>query len=57
VSEAEREYVRSNLAQVNERLKATGQRQINPNDPEMQRRYGFEPIEEAEVIEEIPPER
>ena len=54
ISEAEREYVRTHLYEVNERLRREGQRTIDPADPEMARRYGLEqePIEEAEIVEE-----
>ena len=56
VSEPEREYVRTHLDEVNERLRREGHRTIDPADPDMARRYGLEqePIEEAEVIEERP---
>jgi hypothetical protein len=43
VSEAEAEYVRNNLEEVNARLRETGDREINPHDPEMAARYRFEP--------------
>jgi hypothetical protein len=58
ISEAEKEYVRNHLDEVNARLREKGMREINPADPETAARYGLreEPIEEAEVIEERPPE-
>jgi hypothetical protein len=37
----EAEYVRNNLAAVNERLEREGLRQIDPSDPKMQERYGL----------------
>lgn len=43
ISEAEKEYVRNNLAEVNARLRANDQREIDPNDPEMAERYGLTP--------------
>ena len=41
VTEAEREYVRDHLDEVNARLQAVGQRTIDPADPKMQERYGL----------------
>ena len=43
ISEAEKEYVRNNLAEVNARLQANDQREIDPNDPEIAERYGLVP--------------
>jgi hypothetical protein len=43
ISEAEKAYVRVHLDEVNERLRANGQREIDPDDPEMAQRYGFVP--------------
>jgi hypothetical protein len=47
VTEAEREYVRTHLAEVNARLRASGLREIDPQDPKMQQRYGLTPSEAA----------
>jgi hypothetical protein len=41
ITDAEKELVRGNLDMINKRLRDAGQREINPNDPEMQRRYGL----------------
>jgi hypothetical protein len=41
VTEAEREYVRTHLSEVNARLEAAGMRTIDPADPKMQERYGL----------------
>jgi hypothetical protein len=43
ITEAEKEYVRNNLAQVNERLRAQDKRTIDPSDPMMAERYGLTP--------------
>jgi hypothetical protein len=43
ITEAEKELVRDNLAQVNQRLREGGKREIDPADPEMQERYGLRP--------------
>ena len=40
VTEAEREYVRTHLGEVNARLQAQGLRTIDPADSKMQERYG-----------------
>lgn len=37
----EQEYVRNNLVEVNERLKALGEREIDPSDEKMKNRYGL----------------
>jgi hypothetical protein len=42
VTEAEAQLVRENLDIVNARLVASGQRTIDPADPSMRERYGFE---------------
>jgi hypothetical protein len=39
VRDAEKEYVRNNLAEVNARLERDGYRTIDPEDPEMAQRY------------------
>ena len=59
ITEGEKEYIRDHLDEVNARLRQQGRREIDPTDPLMAERYGLrqEPIEEAEVIEETPPER
>lgn len=41
ITDAEKELVRGNLDKVNARLRASGKREIDPNDPEMQQRYGL----------------
>ena len=41
-TEAEREYVRNHLDEVNQRLASQGLRQIDPNDKRMRTRYGLE---------------
>jgi hypothetical protein len=41
VTEAEREYVRTHLSEINARLEAAGMRTIDPADPKMQERYGL----------------
>ena len=43
ISEAEAEYVRNNLEEVNARLRERGDREIDPSEPEMAARYRFEP--------------
>jgi hypothetical protein len=40
-TEAEKEFVRTHLDEVNERLVAKGMRPIDPNDPRMRERYGL----------------
>src|SRR5215212_6900729 len=70
ISDTEKEYVRNNLDEVNRRRREQGHDELDPADPRTAARYGFpltinddtperadEPIEEAEVIEERPPER
>jgi hypothetical protein len=41
ITDAEKEYVRNNLAQVNARLERDGYRTIDPEDPDMAERYGL----------------
>jgi hypothetical protein len=41
ITEAEKEIVRSNLDKVNRRLRDSGKREIDPDDPEMKQRYGL----------------
>jgi hypothetical protein len=41
ITEAEKELVRNNLDKINKRLRESGQREINPNDPTMKERYGL----------------
>src|SRR5215211_7245752 len=41
ITEAEKEYVRNNLEEVNTRLSDKGMRLIDPNDPKMAERYGL----------------
>lgn len=41
VTEAEAAYVREHLDEVNERLRANGERVIDPNDPKEKARYGL----------------
>jgi len=56
ITDAEKEYVRDHLDEVNARLRQQGRREIDPTDPQMAERYGLEQrTEEAEVIEETPP--
>jgi hypothetical protein len=43
ISEAEKEYVRNNLDEVNRRNLEQGHPEIDPNDSRMAARYGFEP--------------
>jgi hypothetical protein len=70
ISDAEKDYVRNNLDEVNRRRREQGHEELDSADPRTAARYGFpltinddtperadEPIEEAEVIEERPPER
>lgn len=40
-TEAEAELVRNNLDEINERLKAGGHPEIDPNDEKAKKRYGF----------------
>ncbi|HEY8113967.1 MAG TPA: hypothetical protein VII16_14115 [Actinomycetes bacterium] len=41
ITDAEKELVRNNLDKVNKRLRDSGLREINPNDPTMKDRYGL----------------
>jgi hypothetical protein len=41
ITEAEKELVRSNLDQINQRLRESGMREIDPSDPTMRERYGL----------------
>jgi hypothetical protein len=41
ITDAEKELVRNNLDEVNERLARQGMRTIDPNDPAMKERYGL----------------
>jgi len=41
ITDAEREYVRENLSEVNARLERDGHRTIDPEDPDMSERYGL----------------
>jgi hypothetical protein len=43
ITQAEKELVRDNLSEINQRLRAGGRREIDPADPEMQERYGLGP--------------
>jgi len=61
ISDAEKQYVRENLKQVNARLQQKGIREIDPTDPRMAERYDLraepimetrELIEDAEAVEE-----
>jgi hypothetical protein len=42
ITEAEKELVRKNLDQINQRLRDAGQREIDPSDQAMRDRYGLE---------------
>jgi hypothetical protein len=41
ITDAEKELVRNNLDKINKRLRESGQREIDPNDPTMKDRYGL----------------
>ena len=41
ITEAEKELVRGNLDKINKRLRGSGQREIDANDPAMKERYGL----------------
>lgn len=41
ITEAEKELVRTHLDEINERLRKSGLRPIDPNDPTMRERYGL----------------
>jgi hypothetical protein len=42
-TQAEQEYVRTHLDEVNARLRESEMREIDPNDPKMAKRYGLRP--------------
>jgi hypothetical protein len=52
ITNAEKEYVRNNLAEVNRRLREKNMREIDPSDPEMAERYGVSASAEDTVEEE-----
>jgi hypothetical protein len=41
ITDAEKELVRNNLEKINKRLRESGKREIDPNDPGMRERYGL----------------
>jgi hypothetical protein len=41
ITDAEKELVRNNLDKINKRLRDSGKREIDPNDPGMRERYGL----------------
>jgi hypothetical protein len=41
ITDAEKELVRDNLEKINKRLRDSGMREIDPNDPTMKDRYGL----------------
>jgi hypothetical protein len=41
ITDAEKELVRNNLDKINKRLRDSGLREIDPNDPTMKERYGL----------------
>jgi hypothetical protein len=41
ITDAEKELVRGNLDKINKRLRDSGLREIDPNDPTMKERYGL----------------
>jgi hypothetical protein len=41
ITEAEKELVRDNLDKINKRLRDSGKREIDPENPEMRERYGL----------------
>jgi hypothetical protein len=41
ITDAEKELVRGNLEKINKRLRDSGLREIDPNDPTMKERYGL----------------
>jgi hypothetical protein len=41
ITEAEKELVRNNLDQINQRPRERGMREIDPSDPTMRERYGL----------------
>jgi hypothetical protein len=52
ITDAEKEYVRNNLADVNRRLREKNMREIDPTDPEMAERYGLTETPTDRVEEE-----
>jgi hypothetical protein len=52
ITDAEKEYVRNNLAEVNRRLREKRIREIDPSDPEMAERYGLTETPTERVEEE-----
>jgi hypothetical protein len=57
VSDAEKDYVRQHLEEVNARLREKGMREINPNDSDMAARYRLDPPiarDDAEAEREVP---
>ncbi len=50
ITDAEKEYVRNNLDEVNRRLRDKGMREIDPSDPEMAERYGLTP--QPDIVEQ-----
>ena len=53
ITDAEKEYVRNNLEEVNRRLREKGMREIDPTDPDMAERYGLSATAEDTVEEEL----
>src|SRR3712207_7833149 len=50
ITDAEKEYVRNNLEEVNRRRQREGHGIIDPNDPRMARKYGLSaPEPDAEI--------
>lgn len=47
ITDAERQLVRENLDEINQRLAAAGQRVISPSNPEHVERYGLAPAPEG----------
>ena len=45
ISQAEKDYVREHLEEVNTRLREKGVREIDPSDPKLADRYGLSPVE------------
>ncbi len=52
ITDAEKEYVRNNLAEVNRRLRENRMREIGPTDPEMAEKYGLTETPTERVEEE-----
>jgi hypothetical protein len=53
ITDAEKEYFRNNLSEVNERLVRDGLRTIDPSDPEMAERYGLTSRQTDAVEEQL----